>query len=196
MVFDDEAIFSQDTYKPQELLTFEQIEEIPDALDPNQINALDTSEEPARDEEEEDPNTIVVNTSHLQKKTAAQLQEKEKNKDNQIPTLPTPETTPEPASNPIPDSAPGPAHILAEFSTDNILPEGTRRQRRPRHNAYFTITADTKELSEFHSAFSAAIATSNELNPHRLYRDTLPLEPQSWKQLISHPFADGFKKAA
>lgn len=35
-VFDEEAILFPDTYKPQELLTLEQIEEIPDTLDPNQ----------------------------------------------------------------------------------------------------------------------------------------------------------------
>ena len=62
VVFDDESIYSLDTYKPQDLLTIEQIEETTDTLDPSQISQ--PSEEPTS-KEEEDPDTIVINTSHL-----------------------------------------------------------------------------------------------------------------------------------
>ena len=70
--------------------------------------------------------------------------------------------------------APRASEISADFTEDNILPQGTRRKRNARREAFFTALEETDSLSGYHSAFSAAVADSKR--PHR---DSLPPEPRN-----------------
>ena len=120
---------------------------------------------------------------------------------------PTPESTPErtitqaptqdaaQVSNDTQDAAqiaPRANEISGNVEQSNILPQGTRRVRKPtRKEAYFTALDDIDGLSGYHSAFTAALAQRGM--PHR---DTLPPEPRNWKEMQSHPYASQWKQAA
>ena len=101
--------------------------------------------------------------------------------------------------------------ISATLDTANILPEGVRRPRKPRKEAYVTALerSENGELTSFHSAFSAfayasTLYESDVLSNteksgrpiiHRLRRDSLPPEPRYYHQMLKHPHAEGFKEA-
>ena len=102
----------------------------------------------------------------------------------------------------------------ADFDAANILPEGVRRNRT-RRQAYANslLKATNGEFQAFHASFAAYITansyyalnstslpahkalTSTSPSSHRLHRDTLPLEPQHYGQMLNHPHAEGFKQA-
>jgi hypothetical protein len=52
---------------------------------------------------------------------------------------------------------------------------------------------DIRNLTSYYAAFTIAIAQT----PYkRLYRDNLPPPPKSWKQMLKHPYKQGFSNAA
>ena len=83
--------------------------------------------------------------------------------------------------------------LTAAFNPENILPEGTKRQRKPKRIAHAVSLARNSQLEGFHSAFATGIETSKQRSYHR---DSLPAEPRSWKQMLRHRQAAEFKIAA
>jgi len=76
-----------------------------------------------------------------------------------------------------------------------ILPEGSKRQRKPRRQAYAAAClAAEQDLNEYHSAF----ATSEQVAkpPGRLHQNELPLEPRHWREMQNHQFHAQFTEAA
>jgi Reverse transcriptase (RNA-dependent DNA polymerase) len=80
--------------------------------------------------------------------------------------------------------------ISADFDTANILP--TRTRRRQAHAAISSPSSSS--LSSFHGAFATGL--SDIPKQVHLHRDSLPVEPQSWKHMIKHKFANEFREAA
>jgi hypothetical protein len=107
-----------------------------------------------------------------------------------------------------PNLAPRAHEISAAPSDDNILPEGSKRERKKRRLTQFVL--DTEEPSEFHHSFSAAltegyramneapvpVAASQDPNKLKIHRDSLPPEPKGWRDLSKHPFGKQFITAA
>ena len=85
--------------------------------------------------------------------------------------------------------------IGVEFNESNILPEGARRTRKPRRQAYITTCDEAKEgsIDSYYSAFAvgATMKTGN-----RYHRDDLPPEPRHWRDMTNHPFYNEFMDAA
>jgi hypothetical protein len=109
----------------------------------------------------------------------------------EVDMLPTPSLTPtpEPQSSQLQVTR----QTLSNFSQDNVLPEGSRRTRRPRHQAYHTILDSVDTLVGYHSAFSGGLT---QPGTQRLHQDTLPPPPKNWRQMLQHPFVEQFKEAA
>jgi Reverse transcriptase (RNA-dependent DNA polymerase) len=122
--------------------------------------------------------------------------------------LRTPEPTPPPSHAPHdepPIPVEGSASITklptvnttptAEFDTQNILPEGSKRTRKStRKSAYATALTRTTELEAFHSAFTTGLLSSTQKSSR--HRDTMPTEPHTWKQMLDHPYSEEFHQAA
>lgn len=101
-----------------------------------------------------------------------------------------------------------PKHVVsASLDVGNILPEGVTRSRKKKYAAALQTTLDGK-LTAFHNAFfafSTAIKyydvpprstfLPSPITPIKLHRDSLPPEPQNFRELAKHPFAEGFKHA-
>ena len=102
--------------------------------------------------------------------------------------------------------------INSSVDTDNILPEGMERgrNRNRRYEAYSTALTQAKngELNSYHAAFSANIMASSYYisnQEHKkdhtptqstcFHRDSLPIEPENYRQMLKHPHAEGFKLA-
>ena len=102
--------------------------------------------------------------------------------------------------------------INSSLDTNNILPEGVGRLRIPnqRKETYATVLADANngELNSYHAAFSAHIMacsyyitnkeSSKESSKNntlvlstRFHRDSLPPEPEHYRQMLKHPHAEG-----
>ena len=105
-----------------------------------------------------------------------------------------------------------PKEVNSNFDIQNILPEGVgrRRTRNQRKEAYSTALtqASNGELDSYHAAFSAHIKASSYASNHQelksdqhhpkinhFYRDSLPNEPEHYRQMLKHPHAEGFKLA-
>ena len=89
--------------------------------------------------------------------------------------------------------------IGLELDQANILPEGVRRERKGRKQAYFAALKDAEngEVISFHSSF-AAFAKSlffTKFSQHRLHRDSLPAEPKHFGQMLKHSHSAGFQEA-
>jgi transposase InsO family protein len=114
--------------------------------------------------------------------------------------LPTPEHTPEPSmqATQATQSTNSPQDLSADFDTQNILPEGSRRTRVPTRRQNYAVALSNALSSEvgFHTAFAAGIIQGKQAISKSQHRDTLPAEPRSWKQMLKHRFALNFKKAA
>ena len=106
--------------------------------------------------------------------------------------------------------------INSSLDTNNILPEGVGRLRIPnqRKVTYATVLADANngELNSYHAAFSAHIMASSYYITNkesskessknntlvlstRFHRDSLPPEPEHYRQMLKHPHAEGFMLA-
>ena len=103
-----------------------------------------------------------------------------------------------------PGNAPRAHEISATLSSSNILPEGTRRNKK-RRLAFATEFADNDPLVHYNVAFAAALSESIRdslpvpATPGiklKIHRDTLPPEPRYWKDLKSHSFGKYFIQAA
>jgi hypothetical protein len=120
--------------------------------------------------------------------------------------LRTPESTPDPPAfetelpaadnaHSIDDDLPTASRALtAEFDAQNILPAGAKRLRKARKQAYTAALERNSELAAFHSAFATGL--NRVLQKSALYRDILPAEPRTWRQLISHLHGAEFRQAA
>jgi hypothetical protein len=152
-------------------------------------------------------------TNQNTQKAISQQSQDESPKSTNLPThLPTPDQTPDPSTdqNEGTEDCTAQAEPLAQeqiaeassntairrneisgaFSEANII-TGPRSRRR---KAYVTALQNTNSLSGYYSAFASAYTTQS--NTTRLHRDTLPPEPKSWKEMITHPQAQGFRQAA
>lgn len=119
-----------------------------------------------------------------------------------------------------PKIAPRPENISADIDTQNVLPEGVRRQpkRSTRQDAYSTqlVLAEQGFTDAFHDSFAAfpanslyrynasfspsilALTTSTDFSvtrPTRTHRDNMPPEPKGFKELAKHPYCEFFKTA-
>jgi Reverse transcriptase (RNA-dependent DNA polymerase) len=131
--------------------------------------------------------------------------------------MPTPDVTPtpEPTSTPIsistPDTTSDPSDIKAataapaalshpssEFTESNILPEGTKRARISSRKAVYTVALEkTSKLTPYHAAFvTGQERGENTSKKKEIHRDTLPTEPQTWRQMLKHKFSTEFTQAA
>lgn len=116
----------------------------------------------------------------------------------------------------IPNSQPQTASrankISATLDTANVLPEEVGRTRT-RQNAYVTALENSAQgnLIVFHKAFSAFVAANSyyyapklpnvseksvKLVTLRFHRDSLPLEPLNYQQMLKHSHADRFIHAS
>jgi hypothetical protein len=84
--------------------------------------------------------------------------------------------------------------LTSNFDAQNILPEGSKRVRKARKQAYAAALGNNAQLSAFHSAFAAGLIKVPQINA--FHRDTLPAEPRSWKQLQYHLHGAEFRQAA
>ena len=82
--------------------------------------------------------------------------------------------------------------VGVEFSETNILPEGSKRARKPRKEAFAASLAPADPNGTFHTAFAAALVDKST-RPHR---DDLPPPPKSWKHAMRHPLAKNWLAAA
>jgi hypothetical protein len=101
--------------------------------------------------------------------------------------------------------------IELDIDTTNIIPEGMRRRRAARKQAYLTVLKEIAddEITSFHTAFSAMSCASafynhqnqpatkllTKLNLTSFHRDSLPPEPKNFRQMQRHPHAVDFNKA-
>ena len=74
----------------------------------------------------------------------------------------------------------------------NII-QGPRERHKPRREAYMASLECPEELIGYHTGFMAGALHSKLKGPHRT---ALPLPPNTWNQLETHPLAEGFKLAA
>ena len=79
----------------------------------------------------------------------------------------------------------------------SILPEGSKRTRKPSRKAAHALALDrSSDLLPYHAAFPVVIDNMRSFKMSRIHRDALPPEPRTWKQMENHPYAQEFKKAA
>jgi hypothetical protein len=99
-----------------------------------------------------------------------------------------PETSQIPSPTPNQPRGTG-SRWTAGINPTNIL----TRTPRSRKGVYFISLQDIRNLTSYHAVFAAAVAQT----PHkRLYRDNLLPPPKSWKQMLKHPYKQGFSNAA
>lgn len=97
------------------------------------------------------------------------------------------------AATPIRETRTAPRDIVGDVSSRNIV-SGSRK-RRSRDISNLAFSADDEEIEE---GVLAAFATGlNGSHSHtRTHRDELPPEPQNWREMMNHPFNEGFLAAA
>jgi hypothetical protein len=143
------------------------------------------------EDKEEDGDEIVVSTPPTQAKSAKSTQGAAEAPPN---PLPTPESTPDPlmqnaqATQLISTAnsalAPPPATTpfienQSDFSTENILLEGSKRFRTSTQRQNYTAAlTQTSEHAQFHAAF-ALRREKGAGAKWALHRDTLPAEPRT-----------------
>lgn len=88
-------------------------------------------------------------------------------------------------------SAPGP--VSADFDARNIIPEGTARSRTQRQK-YAAALLQKTDLTAFHTSFAHGLSVGGAKSEGQ-HRDTLPPEPQNWRQMIKHRFSRDFRQA-
>jgi hypothetical protein len=97
--------------------------------------------------------------------------------------LPTPEHTPEPSmqATQATQSTNSPQDLSADFNTQNILPESSKRTRMPVRRQNYAVALSKALSSEvgFHTAFAAGIIQGKQAISESQHRDTLPTEPRS-----------------
>jgi hypothetical protein len=85
-----------------------------------------------------------------------------------------------------------PRDIIGDISEENIV-SGSRR-KKPMDQSFYTAIIDP---DEYHNGVLAAFATglSSSRSHMSTHRDDLPPEPQTWKEMVNHPFNEGFMTA-
>lgn len=95
-----------------------------------------------------------------------------------------------------PEELQAPLDILNPISADldarNIVEQSRTRKPSARAQGYAValLQAHSDKIPQFHAAFTAGIIKS------KIHRDQLPPPPTSWRALLKHPHAEGFKHAA
>jgi hypothetical protein len=89
-----------------------------------------------------------------------------------------------PLQGAIGNSAPRGNEISSQLDESNIL-------IRPRRSAHATALLRVNQLSGYHSAFGTALKLRT-----LKHRDTLPSVPKNWTQMLAHPHATEWRKAA
>lgn len=102
------------------------------------------------------------------------------------------ETSESDESSSAENSAPRAAEIAASLNESHILPAGSRRNRRAA--AHAALLADVENLSGFYAGFATGLEKVRA--PTAIHRDNLPEEPKTWKQMLKHPYSEGFQLAA
>ena len=77
--------------------------------------------------------------------------------------------------------------ISSTLSNENVI------QGRTRRSAHAATLLRNEGFGNFYSAFGTAVKT---IRPRGLHRDSLPPFPKSWKQMLKHPYANDFRRAA
>jgi hypothetical protein len=89
--------------------------------------------------------------------------------------------------------------VSAALDDNNILPEGSKRTRKPRRDAYSTALqrAGGGELYGFHTAFGHGYTTPEpkQAPQEELHRNKMPPPPRYYKEVLEHPHALGFLQA-
>ena len=111
--------------------------------------------------------------------------------------LPTPEATPPPLPLLQPTgSLPAPSNTMLGARGNSALRgneisshlDESNIITKSRRSAHATALLRVNQLSGYHSAFSTALKSR--------HRDTLPPAPKNWTQMLAHPHATQWKKAA
>lgn len=104
-----------------------------------------------------------------------------------------------PDESPAPESrtqAPlAPRDINGNVTADNIV-SGQRKRRTPADPylaSYVTYNDDAENQDNVLAAFATGISAPRPENCR--HRDDLPPEPKNWKEMMNHPFRDGFLSA-
>lgn len=129
----------------------------------------------------------------------------------EAPQILTPEMTPNPETSPQVLASPGPVQSSSDSSSFNHGTVDARPRRgrlvvetpsdsvamstRSRRQAYAAALITTSELAPYYSAFAVGLERP-EMKKERLHRDSLPVEPRYWKQMLGHRFSQEFQLAA
>ena len=188
-----DVLFDEEQFYDPELLDLGHIEEIEEIVEilklPESVTDIQTS---LIDDLVDDTDTPDTQKDILPSENSS-LQTVEEQQDTT--GLPTPEMTPERTLPPENSKKAGKRRADRDVSlaqdSQNILPEGTVRSRK-RREAYTAALSTTEDLTPYHSAFSTGLSTKNPLR----HRDSMPMEPKSWRQMLTHPFKADWIAAA
>ena len=64
---------------------------------------------------------------------------------------------------------------------------------RSRRQAYAAALEKVTDFSPFYSAFAVGLIRPDIEQKNRLHRDSLPIEPRHWQQMLKHRFAKEFQ---
>src|SRR6266480_4407674 len=160
--------------------------------------ALDT----ATSSTTESPNNTPMSTAMELQKIAQKSLEQYQNQQLPTPDPSQPSRMPQPTESilqydsEIPNTSQAPLDILDPFNADldmcNIVEHPCNRKPSTRVQGYSAALLHTysDKIPQLHSAFSVGIMRG------RAHRDHLPPPLTSWRTLVKHPHAEGFKQAA
>jgi hypothetical protein len=110
-----------------------------------------------------------------------------------------PQETPHPQPDQI-QSASGRRRSInnSDFTEEFIMPEGIKRTRKPRKQAYSAAIQRAKDsVDGFSDSYYGAFGAYKEaIPPTRFHRDQLPPEPRNWREMQRHQFSKEFADAA
>lgn len=101
--------------------------------------------------------------------------------------------SPTPSVQPVQASEPhaAPRDIVGNISSRNIVSGSRRRSTRDTSNLVFSEDDDEEGVL---AAFATGLNGSSSHT--RTHRDDIPPEPPSWREMMNHPFNEGFLAAA
>jgi Reverse transcriptase (RNA-dependent DNA polymerase) len=79
-----------------------------------------------------------------------------------------------------------------QLQQELLGPRRSGRRRKAREDHEYVAHATTEDPPELLKAFAAALYTEK---PIRRHRDDLPPPPENWKEMLRHPYAEGFMEA-
>jgi hypothetical protein len=99
--------------------------------------------------------------------------------------------SPTPSDQPQQEIRTAPRDIVGDISSRNIVSGSRRQSSRDTSNLAFSVDDDEEGVL---AAFATGLNGSHSHT--RTHRDELPPEPQNWREMMSHPFNEGFLAAA